>query len=167
MDDSEAACRVGSKQSVEFPERHPLQCQPVKKRRLYQGPISDFSDRTEVGDLVYVAEADFPPGNYRVVGITYRRCCKSLVLDNGATIYCSQAKLVFPKFVPTEAERECGKYIVVFERVREDGEWDIFSTAHILPLFGRNHIIDKSCWCEPRSHKSDDGTDFFVHEPNH
>ena len=71
--------------------------------------MSDLFDQTEVGDLVYVANADFPAGQYRVVGITYRRCCKSLILDNGATIYCSQAKLVYPKFIPTEAERKRGK----------------------------------------------------------
>ena len=154
-------------QSLEFSEQHPLQCQPGKRRKLFQGPISDLEDQTEVGDLVYVAEADFPPGNYRVVEVTRRRCCKSLVLDNGATVYCSQTKPVFPKFVPTEADLRRGKYAVVFQRVREDGEWDIFSTAHILPLFGRNHVIDRSCWCEPQSHQSDDGTDFFVHRPNH
>lgn len=147
--------------------QRPVQCRPREGRKLFQGPISDLEDQTEVGDLVYVADAGFPPGNYRVVKITYRRCCKSFVLDNGATVYCSQAKPVYPKFVPSDDERKRGKYVLVFEMTTGNGEWDIFSTAHILPLFGKNHIIDKSCWCEPRPHKSDDGTYFLVHKANH
>lgn len=153
--------------SIEPVERIRPQSQLREVRKLFQGPISDFEDQTEVGDLVHVDDADCLPGNYRVVKITYRRCCKSFVLDNGATVYCSQAKPVYRKFVPMDADRKRGKYALVFERALANGESDIFSTPHIIPIFGRNHILHAECWCEPQPHKSDDGTYFFVHKTNH
>ncbi len=112
---------------------------------------------------MYVTAADFPAGEYRVVAITYRKCCKTFVLDNGAMVYCSKAKPFFQKYVPTDEDRSLGKYAIVSEKRTAQGEWDTSSTGHIVPLFGTNHLIDKSCWCGPTQEKDDEWVDFFAH----
>ena len=69
-------------------------------------------------------------------------------------------------YTPTQAERERGKWAVVFELKDEDGMPDINSTPHIIPTFGVNHEISEFCWCQPEKDTRRNGDDCFVHSPS-
>ena len=46
------------------------------------------------------------------------------------------------------------------EEVDVNGEPDVESVKHVIPMFGRKHEIYQRCWCSPR----DDGENVWIHE---
>ena len=132
-------------------------------RRLMQGPISDLEDETKVGDIVFIEDDASPAGNHLVTGIIFRRCIKHLVLDDGRTVPCSIAKKAILRFVPVKEDTERGRFAVIFEMNDEDGDPEVTSNAHIVPLFGKHHEICTSCWCSPKAEMHKDGSFVFSH----
>jgi hypothetical protein len=66
-------------------------------------------------------------------------------------------------FHPTAAMRAQGRFCVRFEAYDEEGDPDWDSPAHIIPLFGRDHLVAEFCWCQPRKEFRDDGSHYFSH----
>ena len=52
-------------------------------------------------------------------------------------------------YVPPEEDIARGTWAVLSEIVDENGEPDLSSPLHVVPIYGKYHEVDGKCWCGP------------------
>lgn len=61
-------------------------------------------------------------------------------------------------YTPTKDEMAAGKWAVIEMTDRDPVE------GHIVPTFGKNHYLNQSCWCQPKTDMNPHGMLCVTHE---
>ena len=80
--------------------------------------------------------------------------------ENTFTLSASELRI----YMPSENEKRAGGWAVIHEKWDKELGPDYDSTVHVIPTFGRPHVIGQDCWCAPKTELKKDGSVFFVHE---
>jgi hypothetical protein len=72
-----------------------------------------------------------------------------------------EEEIVAETYIPSERDRLAGKWAVVVKSLDSHGDPDWDSICHVIPTFGKHHILHVECWCDPRV---DSEKDQVIHE---